>query len=389
MLSFLDNSFGRGALSSLLHFCSFESKKPVKKLLLLALFGHRLVWAAPALAQMVTLPPSGEYVVQQGDTLESIALRFLGASGRWKEIQVVNPSITNPHFITPGSKIKIAPKTVAAKRATIHQVFRQVERMPFPQPWTPASVGGVLQERDGVRTFEKSSSELRFDNDSRMIISEESVVFLRETEKVAENVSRKSIEIRAGQADLDVKQKAGGPANAIEFQIGNTTGTARPGALGAGASRARRASDGGSRVMVYDGQSDVTAAGQVVAVASGMGLAVTTDGRTNGPEKLLVAPKPLTPNDSQSFDFSNPTFDWEPVGRAETYTVEVCRDVECGQLVDRAAGVKMTRWTPRVLPMGMLYWRVNAVSVSGLDGFISPAQKFTIRTYWRRPIDQP
>ena len=82
--------------------------------------------------------------------------------------------------------------------------------MPFPRPWTPASVGGVLQERDGVRTFEKSSSELRFDNDSRMIVSEESVVFLREAPPAPENVSRKSIEIRAGQADLDVKQGTSG-----------------------------------------------------------------------------------------------------------------------------------------------------------------------------------
>jgi hypothetical protein len=380
-------SFGRRHRGGLHVFLSFESKNPVKKFILLAVFGHRMLLPSPVAAQTAALPASGEYVVQPGDTLESIAQKFLGASGRWKEIQVVNPVITNPHLITPGSKIKIGPLTVAAKRATIQQVFRQVEQMPFPRPWTPASVGGVLQERDGVRTFEKSSSELRFDNDSRMVISEESVVFLREAPKVMEAVSRKSIEIRAGQADLDVKQSAGGPANAIEFHIGETVGTAKPGAAGTGASRARRASDGGSRVMVYDGQGEVRAAGQMVAVASGMGLAVATDGRTNGPEKLLVAPKALSPNESQSFDFSNPTFDWEPVARADTYTVEVCRDPGCTQLVDRAVGIKLTRWTPRVLPMGMLYWRVNGVSVSGLDGFMSAPQKFTIRTYWRRPVE--
>ena len=81
-----------------------------------------------------------------------------------------------------------------------------------------------------------------------------------------------------------------------------------------------------------------------------MGLAVTADGRTSGPEKLMQAPKPLTPNESQTFDFSNPTFDWDPTPGASSYTVEVCRDPECGQLVDRAVGVKMSRWTPRVPP---------------------------------------
>jgi hypothetical protein len=279
--------------------------------------------------------------------------------------------------------------SVAAKRATIQQVFRQVEQMPFPKPWAPAAVGGVLQERDGLRTFEKSSSELRFDNDSRMIVSEESVVFLREATPAPENVSRKAIEIRAGQADLDVTRSATGPQSDIEFHIGETWGNTRPGAVGKGASRARRATDGGSRIMVYDGEGEVTAGGRTTPVPPGMGIAVTAEGRTNGPEKLLAAPKALTPNESQTFDFSNPTLHWEPAPGAETYSVEVCRDIDCGQLVDRAVGIRMTRWTPRVLPIGVLYWRVSAMSASGLDSYLSAPLKFTIRTYWRRPIEQP
>lgn len=359
----------------------------MKRLLPLAILGL-CAFTSRLSAQTMPIPPSGEYVVQQGDTLESISQKFLGASTRWNELMAANPAITNPHFIKPGSKIRITAQTINAKRATIQQVFRQVEQMPFPRPWTPASVGGVLQPRDGVRTFEKSSSELEFDNDTRMVVSEESVVFLREVPPTPENVSRKAIEIRAGQADLDVRQPAAGQ-NAVEFHIGATQGTTRPGSAGKGASRARRTDDGGSRIMVFDGEGEVTAAGRTVAVPPGMGIAVTADGRTNGPEALMQAPRPLTPNESETFDFSNPTFDWEPVPGAASYTVEVCRDPECGQLVDRSVGVRMTRWTPRVLPIGSLYWRVSAVSASGLDSFISAAQKFTIRTYWRRPVDQP
>lgn len=355
---------------------------------LYALLSSALLAAASARAQTMPIPESGNYKVQVGDTLESIAQKFLGSSTRWKDILEANPGIANPHFITPGETIRIQVRDVNARQATIQQVFRQVEQLPFPRPWTPASVGGVLQPRDGVRTYEKSSSELRFDNDSRMTVSEESVVFLREPVATPKNVSRKSIEIRAGQADLDVRRNDKGVTGDIEFHIGDTTGTAKPGAQGTGASRARRAGDGGSRIMVYDGESEVKAAGRIMAVASGMGLAVTADGKTNGPEALIPAPKTISPNESQSFDFSNPTFDWEPVPGAQGYTVEVCRDPGCGQLVDRAVGVKMTRWTPRVLPIGALYWRVSAVSASGLDGFISPPQKFTIRTYWRRPTDQ-
>ena len=88
-----------------------------------------------ALAQTFPIPPSGKYVVQTGDTLESIAQKFLGASTRWHELLGANPEITNPHFITPGSTIRIVPgQSINAKRATIQQVFRQVEQMPFPRP---------------------------------------------------------------------------------------------------------------------------------------------------------------------------------------------------------------------------------------------------------------
>jgi hypothetical protein len=361
----------------------------LKRLILLASLTFAAFEAPKASGQTLPIPASGTYMVQIGDTLESIAQKFLGDSSLWKELLTANPDITNPHFIKPGSVIKIVPvQSIVAKRATIQQVFRQVEQMPFPRPWAPASVGGILGERDGVRTFEKSSSELRFDNDTRMIVSEDSVVFLREASPAPTSVSRKAIEIRAGQADLDLKRNAQGGQIDIEFHIGDTKGTARAGAGGHGTSRARRADDGGSRIMVYGGEGEVVAAGRTVPIPTGMGIAVASNGRTNGPEKLLDAPKTLTPNDSQSFDYSNPTFDWEPVQGAQSYTVEVCRDPQCGQLVDRAVGVRMTRWTPRVLPIGVLYWRVSASSPTGLDSFVSAAQKFTIKTYWRRPVDQ-
>ena len=360
----------------------------MKRLLPLAILGL-CAFSSPTLAQTLPIPPSGEYVVQQGDTLESISQKFLGASARWNELMAANPAITNPHFIKPGSKIRITAQTINAKRATIQQVFRQVEQMPFPRPWTPASVGGILQPRDGVRTFEKSSSELKFDNDTRMMVSEESVVFLREAAPTPENVSRKAIEIRAGQADLDVKPGRDGPEHR------RVPHRRHPGNDTSGQPRAREPRGLGAPTMAAAGSWSSTARARSRRrdarwpIPSGMGIAVTADGRTNGPEALMQAPRPLTPNESQTFDFSNPTFDWEPVPGASSYTVEVCRDPACGQLVDRSVGVRMTRWTPRVLPIGSLYWRVSAVSASGLDSFISAAQKFTIRTYWRRPVDQP
>ncbi|MFN5816509.1 MAG: LysM peptidoglycan-binding domain-containing protein, partial [Pseudanabaena sp.] len=47
-----------------------------------------------------------EYIVQAGDTLSSIARRFLGANGDWREIARIN-NITNPASLQIGQRLLI------------------------------------------------------------------------------------------------------------------------------------------------------------------------------------------------------------------------------------------------------------------------------------------
>lgn len=354
-------------------------------------------WAALALALVAGLraqeppppTPSGDatawHVVEPGDTLEGLTAKYLGDASLWRENWKLNPEIKDPHQLRPGQRILII---VGRKQHTaeIQGLSRKVESKPHPDPaWIPAKVGEVLRERDGVRTYERSSADLAFEDGSHLLITEESLVFLREVgARLVGDLTRRSIEIVDGQAEIQARPAPRPPAG-LEILVGGARATAVALPNEGMGTRARKSSAGGAQVMVYEGQGSVEAGGGSVAVPRGMGTSVPKGGRPLPPEPLLPAPRVLAPAPGTAYGQSNPRLSWRPLAGAAAYTVEVCVDAACGQLVDRASGISATSWAPDGLPLGDLYFRVSAVSASGLDGFPSRAVPFRIESLWRRP----
>jgi hypothetical protein len=66
------------------------------------------------------------------------------------------------------------------------------------------------------------------------------------------------------------------------------------------------------------------------------------------------------------------------VDGAGSYVVEVCGDPQCGRLAYRAQAIEATEHQSAQLEVGSYYWRVTAVSASGLDGYPSTASAFAI-----------
>ena len=66
-------------------------------------------------------------------------------------------------------------------------------------------------------------------------------------------------------------------------------------------------------------------------------------------------------------------------------TAAVCRDPGCGQLSHRMAGITELSAVPDRLALGTHYWRVRAVSGSGLDGYPSEPRTLHVRSLWRKP----
>jgi hypothetical protein len=345
-------------------------------------------------------PQGGVHIVRPGDTLEQLAAIYLGDARRWPEIARLNPGIGDPKRLPPGRRLRILPKTgnpFAAAR--IASLSNQVEERPSPIDWAQAQRNDFLVEEDGVRTHPKSSAEMHFGDGTRLVVTEDSLVFLRRSGNRLQGVPRKSIEIVTGQAEVAAERAEPAPGHAprrspeIEIVLGKTKATSRPNAAGASQARARRPGEGGAKVMVYGGEGEVEAGGARVAVAEGMGTSVGKEGPPTPPEKLLPAPQIASPLPGIRMGFANPVFTWAPVPEAAAYIVETCRDAGCGALLDRvvlgssgnsgspgSAGNPddTPEWRPPALPVGSLYWRVTARSRSGLDGYPSPAANLEI-----------
>ncbi len=333
------------------------------------------------------LPPperTGWHTVRPGETLEGIAAQFLGSSDRWPEIHRLNPDIRDPHWIEPGRRIRIPSTESTLPAARLSRLSRQVEDEPSPIPWQSAQEGDMLIERDGVRTHQRSSAEMQFLDGAKLTLTEDSLVFLHRAGTTLRGTPKKSIEIIQGQADLDARAASASlPSPEVEIVLGNTHATSRPDGAGAARTRARKAEEGGAKLMAYGGQSEVEAGGAKVQVPHGMGTSVAPQGPPSPPEPLLPAPVLTAPEPDGRRACDDPPLSWQPVPAAASYIVEVCRDPACGALVDRHLGETATQWRPVALPVGELYWRVTARSRSGLDGYPSEAVRLAITS------DQP
>jgi hypothetical protein len=329
---------------------------------------------------------TGWHIVRPRETLEQITARYLGSSQLWQKVAQLNPDISDPNKLTPGQRVRIYLPRREAAAARVAQLSRKVEAQASPIPWEDARLGDLLLDRDGVRTYPKSSAEMAFPDGTRLRVTEDSLVFLQRTGGALRGVEHKSVEIVQGQADVEARPASGRaatPPAEVEILLGTTHATAHTDRSGAVQTRARRVEAGGAKLMAYSGDADVEAGGAKVQVPQGMGSSVAATGPPGPPEKLLAAPHALAPADGAEVACANPAFSWEPEPEAAAYIVEICRDAGCGSLVERATGVAGPPWRPQALPAGSaaenaLYWRVTARSRSGLDGYPGAARKLTV-----------
>lgn len=309
------------------------------------------------------------YTVVQGDTIRGLTKRMLGSADFWEANWRLNPTVADPDLLRIGQKLRlIESRKVIAERARIEAATNRTEKLLTQSDWSKAEIGDEIAQGNAVRTRARSTAILRFNASSSLHLGEYSQVFLTRKETTLRGIDRGSVEITEGDVDV-VFAALNRAAAEIELISGNSKVIAAPDAAGEGQIRAGRSEQGDTRVMVYNGASTVSAAGESVLVETGMGTSVPVSGPPTPPEPLLPAPTLL--DERLAWNYGNGLIRWKSVSASNSYVLEVCADAQCQSLALRQVDIKNTAWQLGELAAANYYYRVSAVSDSGLQGYQS------------------
>lgn len=117
------------------------------------------------------------YTVRRGDTLITVAARYLARVERWTVVQKIN-QIVDPTKLMPGTVLRIPAAMLRRQPAevTVEASSGQVRWRSADQEWQPVSRGLCLQAGSIVETLEGGRTLLRLADGSTLTLSEHSQV---------------------------------------------------------------------------------------------------------------------------------------------------------------------------------------------------------------------
>ena len=274
--------------------------------------------------QLVMAQPSGAdgseflYRVQQGDTLISLADRYMDSVEGWRLLQQRN-HVADPYHLKPGSVLRIPFDRIPVVPATAQVVFA---RDATTGGGKPLQAGMKLAEDAQIDTGDKGAVTLAFDDGTRVTVPPGSHVTLARVRAFA----------RAGLIDVRMHVKQGEAESTVSPKkrgVGRYEISTPALVTGVRGTRFRvQASESASTSSVLEGEVAAMAGHQSQAVKAGFGVQAA-DGR------IKRAALPATPKLNAMPELvQTPCWraTWEPVKGAVSYRAAVARDAALTEL---------------------------------------------------------
>ncbi|MDR0577227.1 MAG: FecR domain-containing protein [Candidatus Accumulibacter sp.] len=228
--------------------------------------------------------PAWRYTVEPGDTLISIARRYLARAGEWPGIQKRN-GIADPYRIPPGTVVRIPAAMLRREPGTarLEKINGSVRWRDGDGAWRAAVDGTALAAGATVETLDDSSALLTLADGARVAIGPNSTLALDALNVHAGGrMTDTRLHLPRGQADVEANPGAL-PQRNLRIRTPSAQAVVR-------GTRFRVDADAeSSREETLSGRVGVSAAGRRVLVAAGKGTLIRDGKPPTRPIALLPA----------------------------------------------------------------------------------------------------
>ncbi|CAJ0862750.1 FecR domain-containing protein [Ralstonia flatus] len=273
--------------------------------------------------QLAMAQPSGAdgsdfvYRVQPGDTLISLAERYMDSVQGWRLLQQRN-HVADPYRLQPGSLLRIPFDRIPVVPATAQVVFAR----DATTGGKPLQAGTKLAEDAQIDTGDKGAVTLAFDDGTRVTVPPGSHVALSRVRAFARaGLIDVRVHVKKGEAESNVAPKKSGVGR---YEISTP-------ALVTGVRGTRfrvQASEAGSTSSVLEGEVATSAGRQKQAVKAGFGV-VASAGHL---KRTALPAAPRLDTIPQLVQTPCLRATWQPVKGAVGYRAAVARDAALTEL---------------------------------------------------------
>lgn len=314
-----------------------------------------------------------EHRVAVGDTLETLALRYLGDATLWPQLQAHN-RVSSPYRLQPGSVLHIPLQLMRTATASVDYVQgnARVQRTSAPNaplpPSAPLQPGMPLQEGDRLQLDPDAFVTVRLADGSTVRVQAQSQLQLSQLRRRGRAGSLQSVlELQQGGIQVQVP-----PQRNTARRLDVLTPVAATSVRGT-VFDVQLADDGRTSTAVERGRVGMQGTAShptITPVSAGHGMAVGADGRAGQPVALLPAPAadslPTLNEDAQWLQLPLPT-----APAASAWRVQVARDVDGLHVVRNGVFAPGTARFAAVED-GAYFVQLRAVDGHGISGW--PAQ---------------
>lgn len=334
--------------------------------------------AASVLAAGGARAEIAEYVVQPGDTCESISLRFWGNQLAYDKLHVLNPKMgPMPHTLVAGTVLMVDKPGPDARVTAIHNKVESA---------TPGVHGAFrnepLSRGNTVSTEVSSHAEVTFRDSTRVQLGEQTLVVI-----LGDASSKSAVRSSAGDTTL--------VSGSLRAHLGDFAGKRAPLAtpsarldLGKGLVKVSVDEEKTTRLAVHAGTSSITSGGKSVAVNDGFGSKARLGATPTPPRPLPDAPSWTTspPRTLLALDTAVLTATYGPAADGKgpasaRWHVELARDEKFNEyVVDATVPAEIVKLEAKQLPQGTYYTRVSGIDADRFEGKFGPVSATHVLT---------